>query len=93
MALLEMHRIFINSINSIRYDMLLLLISTIIRIETCFKIMASDTNNFRLWYIIFASIFLPEFFLQSGVLIFCLSFEGENSLSFFSWWSLLYVDP
>ena len=47
MALLRMHRIFIYSINSISSS-LLFLVPTIIRIETCFRIMASDTNNFWL---------------------------------------------
>ena len=93
MASLKMHRIFINSINSIRYGTLLFLVPTIIHIEICFRIMASDTNNFRLWYVILPQFFLPEFFLQSSFLIFCLSFKGENFLSFFSWLSLLYVDP
>ena len=77
MVSLEMHRIFVNSINSIRYHTLLLLVLTIKRIETCFRIMAR----------IIASFFLLEFFLHSGLLIFCLSFEGENFLSLFSWWS------
>ena len=66
-ALLKMHRIFINSINSIRYSTLLFLVPIIIRIETCFRIMAGDTNNFRFWYVILPQFFLPEFFLHSGL--------------------------
>ena len=89
MASLKMHRIFINSINNTRYGMLLFLVPTIIRIETCLRSMARD----RLWYIVLSQFFLPEIFLQSGLLIFCLSLEGKNFLSFFSWWILLYVDP
>ena len=61
MASLKIYRIFINSINSIRYGTMLFLVPTIIRIETCFRIMAyGDTNNFRLWYVI-----LFQFFYQS----------------------------
>ena len=68
MASFKMHKIFTNSITSIRYDTLLFRVPTVIRIETCFRIMASDTNNFRLWYVIlphfFTRVYLAEWFVN-----------------------------
>ena len=45
---------------SIRYGTLFL-VPTIMRIETYFRIMASDTNNFILWQVIFSQFFYQSF--------------------------------
>ena len=75
MASSKMHRTFINSINNTRYGMLLFLVPTIIRIETCLRSMASDIMT--LVYN-FASIFFTRDFLAEWFVNFLSEFRGEE---------------
>ena len=84
MASFKMHKIFTNSITSIRYDTLLFRVPTVIRIETCFRIMASDTNNFRLWYVILPRFFFTRVYLAEWFVNFLSEFRrGEFSIILF----------